>query len=201
MVSNHVPFLFFPSNLKLFSSRPYLCPPFPVITDRESHVTIAEQAFETHHKAVYRFVYRLTGRSDLAEDITQECFLAILRDPTRWDAARADMKTFLFSIARNQTLKRYRDDHEKQQVDPGPELLNISDQRMDQELPLLVAQMVAQLPDLQREALILFEYEGFQLAEIAEIVKADIGVVKSRLHRARTSLKRVLVAQKKVTHV
>jgi DNA-directed RNA polymerase specialized sigma24 family protein len=57
------------------------------------------------------------------------------------------------------------------------------------------------LPDLQREALILFEYEGFQLSEIAQIVKADIGVVKSRLHRAREGLKRALAPQRKVeTH-
>jgi RNA polymerase sigma-70 factor (ECF subfamily) len=52
--------------------------------------------------------------------------------------------------------------------------------------------MVAQLPELQREALILFEYEGFALNEIAHIVNADVGVVKSRLHRARESLKRLL---------
>ncbi len=160
----------------------------------------AEQAFDDHHKAVYRFVYRLTGRPELAEDITQDCFVAILREPQRWDSTRADMKTYLFSIARNLTFKRYRDDHVSLQVDQE-QALSISDHRMDQELPLLVAQMVSQLPDLQREALILFEYEGFQLSEIAQIVKADIGVVKSRLHRARERLKRVLAPQRKVeTH-
>ena len=147
----------------------------------------AEQAFDDHHKAVYRFVYRLTGQPELAEDITQDCFVAILREPQRWDGARTDMKTYLFAIARNLTFKRYRDEHINQQV--------------DQELPVLVAQMVSQLPDLQREALILFEYEGFQLSEIAQIVKADIGVVKSRLHRAREGLKRALAPQRKVeTH-
>jgi RNA polymerase sigma-70 factor, ECF subfamily len=163
-------------------------------------IVTAEQAFDDHHKAIYRFVYRLTGRPDLAEDITQDCFLAILRDPQRWNAARGGMKTYLFAIARNLAFKRYRDDHSDQQLEQD-RALSITDRRMDQELPVLVAQMVSQLPELQREALILFEYEGFQLNEISQIVNADVGVVKSRLHRAREKLKQVLAPCRKVgTH-
>jgi RNA polymerase sigma-70 factor (ECF subfamily) len=133
----------------------------------------AEQAFDAHHKAVYRFVYRLLGRADLAEDLTQDCFLSILRDPHRWDSARGDMKTYLFSIARNLAFKRYRDDHSDKQMEEDWALL-LPDQRPDQEISMVVAQAVGRLPDLQREALILFEYEGFQLAEIAQIVNADM---------------------------
>lgn len=157
----------------------------------------AEQAFDVHHKAVYRFVYRLLGRADLAEDVTQDCFVSILRDPQRWNAARGDMKTYLFSIARNLAFKRYRDDHTEMQVEEDW-AISVADQRPDQEISAVVAQAVGQLPDLQREALILFEYEGFQLAEIAQIVKADVGVVKSRLHRARERLKRSLAPYRRV---
>ncbi len=157
----------------------------------------AEQAFDDHHKAVYRFVYRLLGRADLAEDVTQDCFLSILQNPQRWDAARGDMKTYLFSIARNLAFKRNRDDHSDMQVDEDW-ALSVADERPHQEISAAVAQVVAQLPDLQREALILFEYEGFQLAEIAQIVNTDIGVVKSRLHRARERLKRLLAPYRRV---
>ncbi len=150
-----------------------------------------EQAFDEHHQSFYRFVYRLAGRPDLAEDITQDCFLAFIRDPQRFNAERAGIKTYLFSIARNLALKRYRDDHSAAQVDQD-RAASIADRRTNQELAAVVAQMVAQLPELQREALILFEYEGFALNEIAHIVNADVGVVKSRLHRARESLKRLL---------
>ncbi len=76
--------------------------------------------------------------------------------------------------------------------------MSLADQRADQEISVAVAQAVGQLPDLQREALILFEYEGFQLREIAHIVKADIAVVKSRLHRAREGLRRLLAPYKRV---
>ncbi len=51
---------------------------------------------------------------------------------------------------------------------------------------------IDELPPLQREALVLFEYEELVLAEIAEIVGVDIGTVKARLHRARQCLKRSL---------
>ncbi len=157
----------------------------------------AEQAFDSYHKAIYRFVYRLTGRGDLAEDVTQDCFLAILRDPDRWKAARGTYRTYLFSIARNLAYKRYRDDHGDLYVDDDQASL-VADGSADQELKVAVAQMVAQLPELQREVLILFEYEGLPLAEIALIVNADVGAVKARLHRAREGLRRLLVPCRKV---
>lgn len=156
-----------------------------------------EQAFDEHHKAVYRFAYRLVGRADLAEDITQDCFLAILKQPQRWDPNRGDMKRYLFSIARNLAFRRYRDEHVNAQVDEG-RAAAIVDHRIDQELSAVIAQMISRLPGLQREALILFEYEGFQLNEISEIVNSDVGVVKSRLHRARERMKRLLAPYRKV---
>ena len=160
----------------------------------------AEEAFDDYHRAVYRFLYRLCGRTDLAEDITQDCFLAILRHPQRWNIGRGDMKTYLFSIARNLAIKYYRDNRLDLPLNEDWSM-SIADQRVDQELSTAVAHMVSQLPDLQREALILYEYEGFQLAEISQIVKADIGVVKSRLHRARGRMKRLLAPYRKVgTH-
>lgn len=146
---------------------------------------------------MYRFVYRLLGRADLAEDITQDCFLAILRDPQRFDAARGEMKTYLFAIARNLALKRYRDDHSDREVTQDW-AGSVADRRADQEISVAVAQAVGQLPELQRETLILFEFEGFALSEIARIVNADVGSVKSRLHRARERLKRMLAPYRKV---
>ena len=107
------------------------------------------------------------------------------------------MRTFLFSIARNLALNRLRDDHLDRREDEDL-ARSIPDTRGDQEIAVVVAPMVAQLPDLQREALILFEYEGFQLTEIAQIVSVDLGVVKSRLHRARERLRRLLAPYHKV---
>jgi RNA polymerase sigma-70 factor (ECF subfamily) len=62
----------------------------------------------------------------------------------------------------------------------------------------LIREAIQSLPPLQREAVLLFEYEGFTLEEIASIADADVGAVKSRLHRARERL-RVLLAPLKNT--
>ena len=65
-------------------------------------------------------------------------------------------------------------------------------QLLESELSEKVREAVQSLPPLQREALILFEYEGLALSEIAVVVGADVGTVKSRLHRARERLRNAL---------
>ena len=65
-------------------------------------------------------------------------------------------------------------------------------QLLDDELALKVQEAVVSLPPMQREALVLFEYEGMTLGEIADLVGTDVGAIKSRLHRARERLRNVL---------
>lgn len=65
-------------------------------------------------------------------------------------------------------------------------------QLLDEELSEKVREAVASLPPLQREALVLFEFEGLALSEIADVVGADVGAVKARLHRARERIKNTL---------
>jgi len=63
---------------------------------------------------------------------------------------------------------------------------------LDEELSQKVKEAVSNLTPLQREALVLFEYEGLALSEIAEVVGTDVGAVKARLHRARERLRNTL---------
>ena len=153
-----------------------------------------EEAFDQHHQAVYRLVYRLTRRSDLAEDLTQEAFLAFVRTPERFDGTRGAVRTYLFGIARNLALKRWRDYRNEEQLDDGA-CFSLPSSSI--ETGAAVAEAVSALAPLQREALILFEYEGLSLDEIAVVVAADIGTVKSRLHRARERLRQILAPYRK----
>lgn len=133
------------------------------------------RAFDDYHQAVYSFAYRLTKSAEVAEDITQECFLALIRAPYRFDPARGSVKTWLFAVARNLAFKGSYRDHRLE--DP----LLAEGQRsepLDPDIVSSVQRAIAGLPQLQREALILFEYEGATLAEIAEIVGADVGTVR-----------------------
>lgn len=158
-----------------------------------------EEAFDQYHQGIFGFVWRLTRRADVAEDITQECFLALVKAPARFDESRASLRTYLFAIARNLALKNWRDAHPESPLDdarfsapPDAETLDLS---------RAVERAVAELPPLQQEALLLFEYEGFTLEEIAAVTGADAGAVKSRLHRARERLKQTLAPYRKAGSV
>ena len=59
-------------------------------------------AFHAHSDVLYRFVYRMTGSPDGADDIVQECFLALWRRPEAYDPNRGALRAFLLGIARNQ---------------------------------------------------------------------------------------------------
>lgn len=151
-----------------------------------------EAAFDQYSRPVYRFVYRLTRREDVAEDVVQDAFLALVRAPERFDAARGAMRAYLFAIARNLVLKRYRDYRREEQWESEEAPISPIDPRSVLDLRTAIAAAIAALPLLQREAVILFEYEGVTLEELAQIVGADAGTVKSRLHRARARLRRSL---------
>ena len=63
---------------------------------------------------------------------------------------------------------------------------------IDEEAAEAVRRAVQALPPLQREAVVLFEYEALSLVEIAAVCDTDVGTVKSRLHRARERLRKTL---------
>ena len=156
------------------------------------------ELYERHRGAVFRFAYRLLGSSQLAEEITHDCFLALIRRPHGYQPERASLRTYLCAAARNLSFKQLRrrgteliveDVPEPEVASGAPEPLR---RLLDEEVAEEVRRAVEGLPPLQREALILFEYEDLSLAEVARIVEADVGTVKSRLHRARERLRRTL---------
>ena len=152
--------------------------------------TAFRAAFDEHKDAVYRFAWRMSG-PDAAEDITQDVFLALMHHPERFDATRGTLRAFLLGIARNLALKRWRDEHRWDALDDET-LVTPAFDVTSGDTAELVGAAVRSLPPLQREALILAEYDGLSLDEIARAVEAEVGTVKSRLHRARHNLKRLL---------
>jgi RNA polymerase sigma-70 factor (ECF subfamily) len=156
-----------------------------------------EDAFDDYHQAVFDFAFRLTHCADLAEDITQECFLTLVGAPERFNPDRGTLKTYLFAIARNLTLKNYRDQRATESAESNLSDLT-ADPRSALEISSAVENAIAGLPHLQQEALILFQFEGLALEEIAHIVGTDVGTVKSRLHRARERLRKELAPFRKV---
>ena len=149
-----------------------------------------QAAFDQHKDAVYRFAWRMSG-STAAEDITQDVFVGLLRHPDRFDPGRGALRAFLLGIARNLALKHWRAEHRFEPLDDEAVVAEPIDlERGD--IGDMVGKAVRALRPLQREVVILIEYEGLTLAEVARAVDADVGTVKSRLHRARENLRRTL---------
>lgn len=157
-----------------------------------------ETIFEAHKDAVYGFAWRMTGAPAVAEDIAQECFLALLKAPGKYDGARGSVRSWLLGAARNQILKRWRaegrwtalDDDTVATAAPLPDGATVK----------RVAEAVQALSPLQREIVILIEYEGMTLEEAARAVDAEVGTVKARLHRARENLRRLLEPLRSANH-
>jgi RNA polymerase sigma factor (sigma-70 family) len=155
-------------------------------------------AFHRHKDIVYRFAYRMTGSSSSAEDVVQDCFVAYWRKPDAYDPGRGALRPFLLGVARNLVLKRWRSERRHEALDDAmPEAME--DERAclpfdieGQERAEAVKRAILLLPPLQREAVILAEYEEMSLEEIAHATAAEIAAVKSRLHRARQNLRRML---------
>ena len=149
------------------------------------------EVFHNNKDHLFRYAYRMTGSRATSEDVVQECFLALWRRSSAYDSGRGPMRAYLFGIARNLLLKRLRDErpHEALEADTfiSPPIDFLEMERAD-----AIAQAVQSLPVLQREALTLAEYEEMSMEEIANATLVDVGVVKSRLHRARVNLRRTL---------
>jgi RNA polymerase sigma-70 factor (ECF subfamily) len=155
--------------------------------------------YERHRTPVFRFACRMLGGTALAEDVTQECFLAILRRPEAFQPQRASLRTYLCAIARHLAFKQLRKRGQDTALDDSPQQASEDEAAPDplgaviqQEAAEAVRRAVAALPPLQREAVVLFEYEHMSLADIAAACEIDVGTVKARLHRARERLRRTL---------
>jgi RNA polymerase sigma-70 factor, ECF subfamily len=152
-------------------------------------------AFHRHKDIVYRFAYRMTGSSSTAEDVVQDCFVAFWQKPEAYNPNRGALRPFLLGVARNLVLKRWRSERPHESLNEGMEDesgLGLPFDIEGQERAEAVKRAVLLLPPLQREAVILAEYEEMSLEEIAHATAAEIAAVKSRLHRARQNLRRML---------
>jgi len=148
-------------------------------------------AYREHKDVLYRFVRRMTRSSAAAEDVVHDTYLALWKNTSSFDPARGSLRSFLLGIARNLTLQRLRRERPNWELEEDASITGAPD-LINAERAEMIACAVAALPPLQREVVILAEYEEMSLEEIGRATGAEIAAVKSRLHRARENLRRVL---------
>lgn len=160
-----------------------------------------EQLVRRHNRELYHFLVRFTGNRAAAEDLVQEAFLQVHVSAAGFDLSRR-FRPWLFAIAANKArdMMRWRSRRPELPLEGGSsgsdesggsllELLSgqdrdPSDCLAEQEHQQLVREVVEQMPDHLREALILGYYHRLAYKEIAEILAIPLGTVKSRLHAA-----------------
>jgi len=82
------------------------------------------EVYRQKHPAIYRFALHMTGNASVAEDVTQEVFMALIRDPRRFDPSRGTLGGFLFGVARNHLRKRWEQDRRLVAIDGDPDELH-----------------------------------------------------------------------------
>ena len=157
------------------------------------------EIYRRHRDRVYRFAYRMTGSAEAARDVTQGCFVGLLEKPSRYDGQRASLGTYLCGAARHLSLRGASRAWRERSLAALPALRSAPmpsplERLLEDERARVVREALQALAPLHREVLILVEYEDLELATIAEIVGAEVGAVKVRLHRARRKLRAALEA-------
>ena len=165
-----------------------------------------EEAFTTLYRrrqaAVYRFALHMSGSPSVAEEVTQEVFLVLIRQPGQFDPAKGSLASFLFGVARNRVLRCLeRERWYVPMADDSPEndssqgqgctptsLEDPLDGLTQRETIERVRQAVQALPLKSREVVVLCDLQEFSYEDAAQALGCALGTVRSRLHRARALL-------------
>jgi RNA polymerase sigma-70 factor, ECF subfamily len=164
------------------------------------------ELYRRHKGVVYRFALLMSGKASVAEEVTQEVFLALLRNGRRYDPERGSPKAYLCGAARNQVLLLMEKERPYVQLveesDEGEavqiaQLISGDDPLGDcarNEANRLVRQAVLALPARYREVIVLCDFQEMSYAEAALTLDCPIGTVNSRLHRGHALLLKKLRA-------
>ena len=157
--------------------------------DEEAFVEL----YRRRHQDVYRFAFAMAKSRSFAQDVTQEVFLNVLENASRFDSAKGSVRAWLFGCARYVTLDRLRLERRWTDDLPPDGVVHDSDERLfaDQRIEKLHA-AIARLPVEYREALVLCELQELSYAETAAVLGCPLGTVRSRLHRGRALLAAML---------
>jgi RNA polymerase sigma-70 factor (ECF subfamily) len=173
-----------------------------------------EALYDRRQGGVYRFALRMSGSVEIAEDVTHDVFIALMRDGHQFDPARGNVASYLFGIARHCALKRLRrersfismsedgEDGRGAPIGLDGRLVADADPFADltrSETVDLVRQAILALPEHYREVVVLCSLGEMSYEQAADMIGCPVGTVRSRLNRAREILIRKLSAVKSST--
>jgi RNA polymerase sigma-70 factor, ECF subfamily len=161
------------------------------------------RVYDEHRRAVHATAYRVLGSASAAQDVVQDVFLRVWRNPAKFDARRGEIGSYLRLMARSRAVDLWREGqasgraedrlkvvvaHDPPRPDVQPDHLALASADRS-----TVRDALGRLPDAQREALVLAYWGGLTADQIAERAGVPLGTAKSRIRlglaRLRSELK------------
>jgi RNA polymerase sigma-70 factor (ECF subfamily) len=157
------------------------------------------RVYDEHQRGVYSAAYRVVGNAAQAQDVTQDVFLRVWRSPTKFDARRGGLGSYLRLMARSRALDLWREGqaagrasdrlkvvvaHEEARVEDRPVPMA---EREDDRAAVRAA--LRRLTRSQREAVVLAYFGGLTADEIARRSNVPLGTAKSRIRLGLTKLR------------
>lgn len=181
-----------------------------VLLAKDGNLDAFNSVVERYQGAVYSLCYRLLGQREAAEDAAQEAFLSAYRALPRFEGG--NLRSWLLRIAANESKDELRRRRRRQPAlslddggEDGGESIDMPDHSAGAELLLLRHEMGEKLEELlllipfeQRQAILLVDLYDFQYDEVAALTATSVGTIKSRIHRGRERLRRLLADRREL---
>lgn len=159
-----------------------------------------EALYDRYGRAAYSLARRILTEETLAQDVVQEVFLSLWRDARRFDAGRGTVATYLLSmthhravdvVRREENLRRWRTSDEGLELAPDPKA-RVEEEVEASERRTEVRAALKDLPEPQRQALLLAYFGGYTQREVAALVGVPLGTVKTRMAAGMRKMKEAL---------
>lgn len=178
----------------------------PVLSDeqlldrlRDGATAAGQELVERHCQALLRYLHRLTGSEHLAEELHQQTWLSVLEHLDRFTpSASGGFKSWLFRIATNKANDTWRSRGREKAAKQGLRLVT------DEELPAAdyrlegteneqkLRRAIAQLPENQKQVVLLRYYSNMKFVEIALMLGCPLNTALGRMHKAMQKLKQLM---------
>jgi len=167
--------------------------------DQEAFGTVYERC----QRPIYRFALHMSGRKPVAEDVTQEAFMALIGNNCSFDSSKGTLGAYLFGVARKHLLRHWEKEGlyvslpAEEEFPAPPARANGNHHQNLIVLPVdlernerigRVREAILSLPADYREIVVLCDLQEMSYEETARILDCAVGTVRSRLHRARNLL-------------
>jgi RNA polymerase sigma-70 factor (ECF subfamily) len=150
--------------------------------------------YRKYQAQVYRFSLQIGGIRHIAEEVTQETFLALMKAPHKYQGERGPLLLYLFGIARNLVWKSARKDRLYAALDRElpASLPDLANDLARKQQAMRVRHAILSLPRRYREVIVLCSLQELSYEQAATVVGSSIGTLRSRVHRAKQLLLRKL---------